>query len=158
MRTAYGKQLQAEVLNRLEVEGKRIIQECVDERTYEHQTHNLYDSYGYGIYVNGSLTRFGYLSAAPLATQKPFEVGSEGDDYGRVEIRTFLAQEFAPSSIGIDMVIAAAMPYAEVLEEGNPTSNKRKKFKVISMAFDKLKAVSKQFKGSSVKPLNGGKI
>lgn len=157
MKTAYGKQLQAEALNRLEAEGKRIIQECVDERTYEHQTYNLYDSYGYGIYVNGTLTRFGYLSTAPLATGKPLG-GDSNDEYGRVEIRTFLAQEFVPSSKGIDMVIAAAMPYAEILEEGHPTSNQRKKFKVISMAFDKLKAVSGQFKGSKVRPLNGGKI
>lgn len=43
------------LLDALEKEGKRILAECEQERTYTHRTQNLYDSYGYGVYYNGKL-------------------------------------------------------------------------------------------------------
>lgn len=157
MEAKYGKKWTEAVLAELEAHGKRILQECVAERTYTHRTYNLYDSYGYGIYIGGVLVRFGYLSAIPRATEKPPGTDA-GEDYGRVEIRRYLSTQHRAVG-GIEMVIVAAMPYARILEEGNATSKgSKKRYKVISMAYDKLVALSSQYKGSRVRALTGGKI
>ena len=65
------------IVKELEKDAKRILRECVDERTYEHDTKNLYDSYGYGIYVEGSLTRSGFLSTSPQASKGKKWYGTE---------------------------------------------------------------------------------
>ena len=66
---------------------------------------------------------------------------------GREQIENFLMSEYkAPK--GIELVIVAAMPYAEVLE--NASSGQHQKYKVISMSYNKLKDLSSQVKGSSV--------
>ena len=43
----------------LQKEGERILDECEAEKEYNHDTMNLYDSYGYGIYVRGRLVKSG---------------------------------------------------------------------------------------------------
>ena len=50
------------IVQKLEQEGNRILQECESERDYTHRSENLYDSYGFGIYVGGKLRKVGYLS------------------------------------------------------------------------------------------------
>ena len=102
------------IVKELEKDAKRILLECVDERTYEHDTKNLYDSYGYGIYVDGSLTRSGFLSASPQASKEKKWYGKEV--HGRNEIKTFLSSYDAKGAICL--VVAASMPYAVVLEQG----------------------------------------
>ena len=62
----YKEQAIKQVIEILDAEGKRILSECECEVTYTHRTHNLYDSYAYGIYLNGKLVKRGYLSASPL--------------------------------------------------------------------------------------------
>lgn len=142
-----------DVLDFLDAEGRRIIQECVNERSYQHRTHNLADSYGYGVYHYGRLARKGFLTASPEATV-PREF--EGEEIrGRDEIEAFLESEgeasiWRDSAMAFQLVIAAAMPYAEELE--------RRKYKVISMAYDKLKKLSKDIKAGTVTALTGGKI
>lgn len=131
----------------LQNEGQRIINECVEERGYTHQTKNLYDSYGYGVYDGGVLKRSGFLSATPSAT-----VGKKWYNetlHGREEIQTFLS-EYKPKSNGLSLLIAAAMPYGKVLEG--------RKYQVISMAYNKLQSLANGVKGASVTPLNGGNI
>ena len=54
---------------RLANEGDRILRQCVEERDYTHRTYNLYDSYGYGVYVGGKLMRSGFLQRSPQATE-----------------------------------------------------------------------------------------
>lgn len=120
-------------IDSLETEAKRILKECVNERTYEHDTLNLKDSYGYGIYLNGSLVRKGFLTASPDA-----EKANEGE-YGRDEITKFLQRVYAPKP-GIDLVIAAAMFYADILERGGGTL--KRKYRVISMSHGKLRDLS----------------
>ena len=133
------------LLDTLEKEGKRILAECEQERTYTHLTQNLYDSYGYGVYYNGKLQRKGFLSASETATETKDWYGVEIS--GRGQIENFLMSEYkAPK--GIELVIVAAMPYAEVLE--NASSGQHQKYKVISMSYNKLKDLSSQVKGSSV--------
>lgn len=136
-----------QVLRKLEQEGNRILQECEAERDYTHRTKNLYDSYGYGIYVGGKLTKAGYLSSSKTATEGRKWYGQEVS--GREQITNFLNSGYRPTK-GIDMVVVAAMPYAAVLEH-------KYKYKVIAMSYDKLKQLQGEFKGASVVNIFGGK-
>lgn len=133
------------LLDTLEKEGKRILAECEQERTYTHRTHNLYDSYGFGVYLNGKLQRKGFLSSSETATETKKWYGQEIS--GREQIENFLTGEYK-SGKGIDLVVVAAMPYTEVLE--NASSGQYQKYKVISMSYNKLKELSNGVKGSLV--------
>lgn len=129
------------IVTELEKDAKRILRECVNERTYEHDTKNLYDSYGYGIYVEGSLMRSGFLSASPQASKGKKWYGTE--IHGRNEIKTFLSSYDAKGAICL--VVAASMPYADVLEKGG--GGLKKKYRVISMSFQKLQDIAKKYNG-----------
>lgn len=143
----------ARVLDQLEKEGQRILMECEQERTYTHQTQNLYDSYGFGVYYNGKLTRKGFLSPSPTATETKKWYGVEVE--GREQIENFLSREYKPSK-GIDLVIAAAMPYAHALE--NASSGQYQKYRVISMSYSKLVELQKQAKGSVVSIISASQV
>ena len=148
----YRDKILAQILQKLESEGNRILQECEQERNYTHQTQNLYDSYGFGIYVGGKLTKAGYLSGSKTATENRKWYGQEVS--GREQITNFLNSEYKPTK-GIDMVVVAAMPYAAVLE--NASSGQKHKYRVISMSYDKLKQLQGEIKGASVVNIFGGK-
>ena len=45
----------------------------------------------------------------------------------------------------VDLAIAASMPYAHVLEKGS--AGLHRKYKVISMSFQKLKVIARDYKG-----------
>lgn len=129
-------------LNSLEKEARRILQECVDERTYKHKTYNLYDSYGYGIYLHGKLAKSGYLSSSPKAID-----GNKWYDeilYGREQIQKYLQGGYSPSG-AIDLTIVATMPYAKVLEEAG--GGVHHAYKVISMSFKKLDEIKNKYQG-----------
>lgn len=126
----------------LDKDARRILRECVDERTYQHQTFNLYDSYGYGIYLQGKLVKDGYLDATPKATESKKWYGKTLQ--GRDEITRFLKSEYHPVGI-IDLAVAAAMPYAKVLEDGG--GNLKKSYRVISMSFQKLHELAYDYEG-----------
>lgn len=139
MGTIYNTLLKG-ILDELESDAKRILNECVNERTFQHQTFNLYDSYGYGIYEKGRLIRSGFLSSSPSASQHKKWYGQYIT--GREEIKDFLESGYSSSGT-IDLVIAAAMPYAKVLEEGG--GGIKKKYKVISMSFGKLNKIKNKY-------------
>lgn len=130
------------ILKEVEKEAKRILQECVDERDYKHDTLNLYDSYGYGIYLQGKLHSKGFLSADSQAEKGKKWYGETL--YGRDEITKYLETEYQPVGF-IDVAIAAAMPYAKVLEAGG--GGVKKKYKVISMSFEKLDKIASAYNG-----------
>lgn len=137
VRKAY-EQAVKETVKEMEAEGRRILKECVEERDYQHQTKNLYDSYGYGIYREGRLVKSGFLGAARAKISKKWY----GETIqGRSEIQAFLQGEYKPGE-GLELVIAAAMPYAEVLETG---SGLHRKYKVVSMSYDKLADICPSF-------------
>ncbi len=133
------------VLKEVEKETKRILQECVNERDYDHDTMNLYDSYGYGIYLRGHLYSKGFLSANPQAEKGKKWYGQIL--LGREEITKFLESEYQPVGF-IDIAVAAAMPYAKVLEAGG--GGVKRKYKVISMSFEKLDKIASAYKGSVI--------
>ncbi len=137
------KTIISKLIDSLAKDGERILAECEKERTYQHQTKNLYDSYGYGVYVHGKLEKSGFLSASPLASKAKVFDGEKIK--GREEIEEFLRSGYSPQG-GIDLVIAAAMPYGKILEEGS--GRLHHKYKVISMAHDKLKRIAGKYGGN----------
>lgn len=141
------EQLYKEILDELDKEAKRILNECVNERDYEHRTMNLYDSYGYGIYLKGILKREGFLSASPKAV-----VDNHGF-FGRDEIESFLESGYSPDG-GIDIVVAAAMPYATELEYGIGV---RRKYRVITMSFQKLQTLAAKIGCGAVQQIVGSR-
>lgn len=149
----YKEQAIKQVIEILDAEGKRILSECESEVTYTHRTHNLYDSYAYGIYLNGKLVKKGYLSASPLSTENKKWYGKEVA--GREQIDNFLNSEYKAQS-GIDLVVVAAMPYAHALE--NASSGQHTKYRVISMAHDKLVQVKSSIKGLTVSIINASRV
>ena len=141
------------LIDALEKEGKRILSECESERTYQHQSLNLFDSYGFGVYYNGKIERKGFLTATQTATETKKWYGKEVD--GREQIENFLNKEYKPSK-GVELVIAAAMPYAHALE--NASSGQKQKYKVMSMSYDKLVELQKQAKGSVVSIISASRV
>lgn len=141
------------LIDALEKEGKRILSECESERTYQHQSLNLFDSYGFGVYYNGNIERKGFLTSTQTATEAKYWYGKEVD--GREQIENFLNKEYKPSK-GVELVIAAAMPYAHALE--NASSGQKQKYKVISMSYDKLVDLQKQAKGSVVSIISASRV
>lgn len=136
------------IVNELDKDAKVILRECVNERTYEHQTYNLYDSYGYGIYVNGTLRKKGYLSSSPKATESK----KWNDEYikGREQIDEFLNGGYESSGL-IDLAVVATMPYAKVLESAGGGIHHA--YRVISMSFQKLNELKYKYNGI-VKAIN----
>lgn len=126
----------------LEKDAKNVLKECIQEITYTHRTKNLYDSYGYGIYVNGKLTKVGYLSASPQAKESKNWYGETIK--GREEIEDYLRNGYSPSGV-IDLAVAAAMPYAKILEDGS--GNLKHSYRVISMSFQKFQELSYKYNG-----------
>lgn len=135
------------IVNELDKDAKVVLRECVNERTYEHQTYNLYDSYGYGIYVNGSLRKKGYLSSSPRATESKKWYGEEIK--GREQIDEFLNRGYQAGGL-IDLAVVATMPYAKVLEAGTGLHHS---YRVISMSFQKLQELKYKYNGI-VKAIN----
>lgn len=137
------------IVARLANDGARILRQCVEQRDYTHRTYNLYDSYGYGVYVNGRLMRRGFLQSSPQATDPRKWYGE--NVRGRDEILEFLTSGYKPSK-NIELVIAAAMPYAKVLESGG--GGIKHKYKVISMSNDLLRDIAAKYNGT-VKAITG---
>lgn len=131
------------IVARLANEGARILRQCVEQRDYTHRTYNLYDSYGYGVYVNGKLKAYSFLG-----TQKATEPRKwYGENVrGREEILEYLKSGYKPSRDAIELVIAAAMPYAKVLESGG--GGIKHKYKVISMSNDLLRDIAAKYNGT----------
>lgn len=129
------------ILLELEKDAKSVMNECIQEITYTHRSYNLYDSYGYGIYLNGKLTKSG-LSATPKATEGKNWYGEKIK--GRDAISDYLNKDYKPSG-AIDLAIVAAMPYAKVLEDGS--GNLKRSYRVISMSVQKLRALAAKYNG-----------
>lgn len=143
------QQATEQLVARLANEGDRILRQCVEQRDYTHRTYNLYDSYGYGVYVNGLLMRRGFLQSSPQSTEPRKWYGE--NVRGRDEILEFLTSGYKPSK-NIELVIAAAMPYAKVLESGG--GGIKRKYKVISMSNDLLRDIAPKYNGT-VKAITG---
>src|SRR5574344_911997 len=99
--TLYKKALKL-ITKELDKDAKNVLRECIQEITYTHRSYNLYDSYGYGIYLDGKLAKSGFLSATPKATEGKNWYGEKIK--GRDAISDYLKKDYKPSG-EIDLAI-----------------------------------------------------
>lgn len=142
-----------ELVNMLTEDGQNVINACVQEATYTHRSKNLYDSYGYCVYLNGKVCKMGFLSVSPEAKEPKSWYGKKIT--GRSEIKKFFENEYSATNGILELVVAATMPYGTILENGS--GRVKHKYKVISMSYDKLQQLKTKY-GGYVKGLAGRKI
>lgn len=139
----YAQYLQMEFLDYLEEECRRLLEKAIETSTFQNRTYNLYDSYGYGIFLNGSLKRtnatfikegdvvLGAVGAGlrPNKATKPRKWYND-EIWGRgLRDMVFDGDSgYNPGSKrGYVIVLAATMPYAVVLEAGGYRRKVRKR-------------------------------
>lgn len=120
-------------LDELEKEAQAFIDKTLSYVNYghsagyfEHQTKNLHDSYGYGIFFNGELERNGGVDAKAAV---PREFSNGHVLWGREVLKTLFNGSRRTNERGYVVMIAAAMPYAINLEKGIGI---QRKYRVIS--------------------------
>lgn len=127
-KTAAVRQLQESFLDKLEAEAQEWFDQLLSQvgtganGSFQDQKGNLYDSYGYGIYLDGRLQRTNARERQKTATEpsKPWSKNPNWSNYGNDLLRkTFSDGGYKPSvQKGYVVVFAATMPYTNVLQYG----------------------------------------
>ena len=127
------------LISQLADDGEKAIREAYEGREFTNRTYNLHDSYGSAVYYNGNLVKgsISYVGA---------EMAEEDERYGRNEVNDFFSNYRPKNRKGIDLVIVAAMFYADILEEGK--GRLKRKYKVIAEGEDYMKNVATHFRGT----------
>lgn len=127
------------LISQLANDGEKAIREAYEGREFTNRTYNLHDSYGSAVYYNGTLVKSSicYVGA---------EMAEEDDRYGREEVMDFFSHYKPKNRKGIDLVIIAAMFYADILEEGK--GRLKRKYKVIAEGEDYMKNLATHFRGT----------
>lgn len=111
---------------------------------FEHQTKNLHDSYGYGIFHDGHLLRHGGTDAKATA---PREFSNGHVLWGKEALETLFNGSNRTNERGYVVIIAAAMPYAINLEKGIGI---QRKYRVISFMDGEAMSFGKKSFGMSL--------
>lgn len=123
-------------------DGQRLIEKAYLQADYKkNKTQNLHDSYGSAVYYKGSLYPNSKRYFSKAATTSKFDPYQDQMVSGRKEISDFF-DEYTPSNNGMQLVIAVAIFYGEILEKGSGIL--RRKYKVISMVGDDIRALAKE--------------
>ena len=138
------------IVDLLANEGQKIVAKELAKVSYTYRSLNLRDSYGWGVYVDGKLARKGYTASSPGIKKKWY--GEEITGYEAVV--EYLESKYKPHP-GIDLVVVAAMPYGEILQ--NAEGNVKKKYEVIAVARNEVKALSRKFKNAKFGIISHGK-
>ena len=127
------------LISQLARDGEQALHDAYYGRGFNNRTYNLHDSYGSAVYYNGTLVKSSirYVGA---------EMAEEDDRYGRNEVNDFFSNYRPKNRKGIDLVIVAAMFYADILEEGK--GRLKRKYKVIAEGEDYMKNVATHFRGT----------
>lgn len=144
------KQYVNDMRAKLEKVAQTVCLECLNEADYTNRSYNLHDSYGYAVYWKetddtGLNTRVKRIwGTAAQARAKGAKNWYGNPISGAEEIKKYLKEysfKFEASTNEFAVVVYAAMPYAPLLENGNPNSpiGNHKRYKVISMAHEKLR-------------------
>lgn len=138
MATSGGALIKA-LISQLANDGEKAILEAYEGREFTNRTYNLHDSYGSAVYYNGALVKSSIRYAGA-------EMAEEDDRYGRNEVNEFFSNYRPKNRKGIDLVIVAAMFYADILEEGK--GRLKRKYKVIAEGEDYMKNLATHFRGT----------
>ena len=131
-----------QLIQKLTDDGEKLVRHAYEMRTFENRTYNLHDSYGSAVYVEGRLIKSSVRYAgSPIA--KAGKVYEDELIEGRFEIDAFF-DWFKPHKKGVDLVVIATMPYADILEKG---AGLRRKYKVISGAKDLMNTIAYSYNG-----------
>ena len=127
------------LIDQLARDGEQAIHDAYYGRDFNNRTYNLHDSYGSAVYYNGTLVKSSirYVGA---------EMAKEDERYGRNEVNDFFSNYRPKNRKGIDLVIVAAMFYADILEEGK--GKLKRKYKVIAEGEDYMKNLATHFRGT----------
>jgi len=104
---------------------------------YTHRTHNLHDSYGWGVYVDKKLVASGFPAIKAEKGRKWYGETIKG----REAITDFLQNKYNAHD-GIDLVVAVAMPYGEIVED-------KYKYEVIATARNDVKQLASKLKNAN---------
>lgn len=127
----------SELVRFLSVEGQKIVDSQLKNKGYTHRTHNLHDSYGWGVYVDKKLVASGFPAVKAEKGRKWYGETIKG----REAITDFLQNKYKAHD-GIDLVVAVAMPYGEIVES-------KYKYEVIATARDDVKRIASKFKNAN---------
>ena len=131
-----------QLIQKLTDDGEKLARRASDTRTFENRTYNLHDSYGSAVYVDGRLVKSS-VRYAGSPTAKAGKIYEDELIEGRFEIDAFF-DWFKPRKKGVDLVVIATMPYADILEKG---AGLRRKYKVISGAKDLMNTIAYSYNG-----------
>lgn len=126
-----------DLIKLLSSEGQKIIDSQLQNKGYAHRSHNLHDSYGWGVYLNKSLVASGFPASQATEGKKWYGETVKG----REAIIDFLQNKYKPHD-GIDLVVAVAMPYGAIVEE-------KYKYEVIATARNDVKRLASRFKNAN---------
>lgn len=127
----------SELVRFLSREGQKIVDSQLQNKSYTHRTHNLHDSYGWGVYVDKKLVASGFPAVKAEKGRKWYGETIKG----REAITDFLQNKYKAHD-GIDLVVAVAMPYGEIVED-------KYKYEVIATARNDVKRLASKFKNSN---------
>lgn len=114
---------------KLAEEGGRLVRKAFQTAQFDkNQTQNLADSYGSAVYYNGKMVQGTMYLMTSRAVQGRYNYYRKELEYGRNEIVHYL-NNYKPTSKGFELVTAAAMFYAKILEDGKGL---RRKYRVIT--------------------------
>ena len=118
-------------------EGQKIVDSQLKNKGYTHRTHNLHDSYGWGVYVDKKLVASGFPAIKAEKGGKWYGETIKG----REAITDFLQNKYNAHD-GIDLVVAVAMPYGEIVED-------KYKYEVIATARNDVKQLASKLKNAN---------
>lgn len=151
----YGNMLNDMFLDALEVEARAFIEKTLSHVVkghasgyFEPETYNLYDSYGYGIYLDGKLQRSSATNELrPQRANEP-RVFQDGTVlWGKDAMQELFDGTNRTTSKGYVIIIAASMPYAVNLELGLDIP---RRYKVISFMESDAEQFGKSICGHSL--------
>lgn len=127
----------SELVRSLSQEGQKIVDSQLKNKGYTHHTHNLHDSYGWGVYVDKKLVASGFPAIKAEKGKKWYGETIKG----REAITDFLQNKYKAHD-GIDLVVAVAMPYGEIVES-------KYKYEVIATARNDVRQLASKFKNAN---------
>ena len=125
-------------------DGKKIVHEAIDKRTYEHDTFNLHDSYGAAVFYKGKIIREYY--PPQMATEPKYTDGMYV--YGSDDIKEYFRLEYVPER-GLELAVVTSMWYATDLEKGKKPL--KRKYRVISQIYSDMVELQKKYHANVIR-------
>lgn len=145
-----------DLAKKLAIKGRNLIEKAYLEADYnKNKTQNLHDSYGSAVFYNGKLYPNSKMYFSKAATTSKYDPYQQEAITGRQAISEFF-DDYKPKDKGMQLVVAVAIFYGGILELGG--GNLRRKYKVISMIGDDIRALAQEVGKAKVSIIQNGKV